>query len=75
MTPDEQLDHSTISRGKYRVRDLTPSEIAETDPAYLVWAFEAWDQKPCSLMLYRECQKDVAEQRNQTGVAREQSDD
>lgn len=70
MTPDEQLDHSTISRGKYRVRDLTPSEIAETDPAYLVWAFEAWDQKPCSLLLYHECQKDVAEERNRTGACR-----
>jgi hypothetical protein len=71
MTEGELLDHTPINKGK-KHRDRTPSVIAELDPEWLVWAYEHWDPKPCSKALYDDCVKDVAEQRRQGRVARDQ---
>lgn len=73
----EALDHSPMKKGKYgpqRGNQLTPNQVAEIDPAYLVWAYEAWDPKPCSHLLYRECVKDVADNKQSVRVARDQED-
>lgn len=74
MTPD-QLDHTPMPRGKYsasRGNPRTPDWVAEHDPGYLVWAWSAWSERPCSDLLYRECKKDVAESKRQERVARDQ---
>ena len=71
MTDDEKLDHSKMVKGKYH--DKTPSELAELDPAYLIWAYGAWRPRPCSAMLYNECVKDLAEEERQYHVSRDQS--
>lgn len=60
QTPDEKLDHTPITFGKYRGK--TPSEIADADPGYIIWCYEAWAQggrkPPCSKLLYKACQAD-----------------
>lgn len=70
MTPDEQLDHTAVSRGKYSGR--TPDQIAQRDASYLVWMYENWTPKPCSALLYRECRKDLAESQRSERVSRDQ---
>lgn len=74
----EELDHSIMPRGKFshaRGNPKTPSQIAEIEPQYLVWAWSAWtDGKPCSHLLYVACQQDVAENQRSERVARDQED-
>lgn len=70
MTADELLDHTPLRGGKHPGK--TPSEIADIDPSYLVWAYEGWDRPPCSAMLYKECVKDAAELTRQNRVAKDQ---
>lgn len=75
MTAAEQLDHSIMTRGKYslgRGNPQTANWVAEHDPGYLVWAYESWTPKPCSDLLYRECKREVEEDRRQSRVARDQ---
>lgn len=72
MTAAEALDHTPWTRGKYRGK--TASEVAEIDPSYLIWAWSAWDEKPCSHLLFKECQRDVEDNRQQMRVAREQDE-
>lgn len=70
MTDDERKDHTPMWAKKHEGK--TPSQVAEIDPSYLVWAYETWDRPPCSKLLYEECVRDVAEQRRQRGVSRDQ---
>ena len=74
----EQLDHTVMPRGKFshaRGNPKTPSQIAEIEPQYLVWAWSAWtDRKPCSHLLLKECERDVADNQRQQRVARDQDD-
>jgi hypothetical protein len=72
-TAAEQLDHTPLHKGKYIGK--TPSQVAERDPAYLVWAWENWTPKPCSELLFKECRKDAAEETRQRRVARDQDYD
>lgn len=77
MTADEQLDHSVMRQGKYstaRGNPRTANWVAEHDAAYLVWAWESWSPKPCSHLLYRECKREVEDDKQQGRVARDQSD-
>jgi hypothetical protein len=77
MTESEALDHSPMKRGKYsalRGNPKTPNQVAEIDPAYIVWAFDAWDSRPCSHLLYRECVKDIADNKQSLRVARDQDE-
>lgn len=77
MTAAESLDHSPMAKGKYgpkRGNGNTPNWVAEHDPEYLVWAYENWDPKPCSHLLYLECIKDVGESKRQERVARDQDE-
>jgi uncharacterized protein CbrC (UPF0167 family) len=50
---DEELDHTPLNKGKYQGQ--TPSQVAEHDPGYIVWASENWDHKICSDVLARTC--------------------
>jgi hypothetical protein len=59
LTPDEQLDHTPLGKGKYATK--TASEVAEIDPAYLEWAYRTWTPKPCSAVLARDCWVEMAE--------------
>lgn len=70
MTQGEQLDHTPLNKGRYQ--DLTASQVAEKDPAYLVWAYESWTPKPCSDLLYRDCKADVSRDLQHHRVARDQ---
>lgn len=72
MTQDE-LDHTPLHKGKYAGQ--TPSDVAERDPGYLAWAYEAWTPKPCSELLYKECLRDVADESRSRRVARDQDHD
>lgn len=78
MTAAENLDHSPMRKGKYgpdRGDQKTPSEVAEVDPSYIVWAYESWSPKPCSDLLYRDCKADVAKDLQTMRVARDQDDE
>lgn len=57
MTPAEKLDHTPLTRGRYKGK--TPSDVADIDPAYLVWMCDSWQQMPCSILLYDECRGDM----------------
>lgn len=72
---DDDLDHAVMIRGKYKAMGLTPDQVADKDPSYLCWAYEKWDVKPCSRLLYEEALKDVARaatDRHHDRVARDQ---
>ena len=58
-TADDTLDHSPFGKGKYARQ--TPSDVAEKDPSYVVWAYESWDPKPCSKLLYEDCLREARE--------------
>lgn len=47
------LDDTALRFGKHK--GLTPNEIAENDPGYIVWMYENLDNAPCSEALYDEC--------------------
>jgi len=72
MTPDELLDHTPIRNGKHRSK--TASQIAEIDPAYVVYMYETWNPKPCSALLYNACLDEVHEERNQRRVSKDQDE-
>lgn len=68
MTADEQLDHSVMPRGKYSAKQNNPRTanwVAEHDAAYLVWAYDSWTPKPCSALLYKECKREIEEDKQQ----------
>jgi len=65
-TPDEVLDHTPITFGKYgpdkHTPPLTPDQIAAKDPAWLIWAYETVKNRPvCSRILYEACVQDKEE--------------
>lgn len=73
----EDLDHTVMRRGKYSSAQGNPktaNQVAECDPAYLVWAYQAWADKPCSLLLFKECEREVADNRQSLRVARDQDE-
>lgn len=72
-TAADELDHTPLHRGKYIGQ--TPSDVAESDPGYIAWAYETWTPKPCSELLYKECLKDVANEARSRRVARDQDRD
>ncbi len=71
---DEELDHAPITKGT-KHRDRTPSTIAQLDPFWLVWAYENWNPKPCSKLLYEDCKAEVDEARRQHRVSKDQESD
>ena len=56
---DFDLDEKPVSFGKYK--GLTPTEIAEVDSQYIIWAYETFEIKPCSELLYQACCMDEGE--------------
>lgn len=76
MTSADDLDHTPVIPGKYgrthKSGGLTPDQIANIDPAYLCWAYESWRDKPCSKLLYDACREDIAEDRQQKRVGKDQ---
>lgn len=76
---DEELDHTPMTKGKYgparRGKPMSPNDIAEVDPGYLVWAYETWSPKPCSFVLYRECKSEIDAERQHRRVAKDQDVD
>lgn len=73
MTTAEDLDH-TPARWSKKYPGLTPSQIAEKDPQYIVWAYGAINPKPCSDLLFKDCKADVARDRQSMRVARDQDE-
>ena len=55
---DIQLDKSPILFGKYRGH--TPEEVYETDPSYLVWAFDTIKNRPICSKNMRDAAKDAS---------------
>lgn len=59
----EDLDHRPVQFGKYKKRGLTPSQIAERDPGYIVYMYEynntSGSYKPCSKALYEDCKAEI----------------
>lgn len=54
MTEEElKLDKTPLPFGKYR--GMTPDEISEEDPSYIVWMYETIKPKRCSRFLYSVC--------------------
>jgi len=53
--PVRDIDEIPLTFGKYE--GLTPCQILEEDPQYLIWAYEKFDarRKPCSKDLYELC--------------------
>ncbi len=74
----DDIDHAPMQKGRYSARTLkvplTPDDVSALDPSYLVWAYETWEPKPCSKLLYDECVAEVAADRNQKRVSDEQDD-
>ena len=67
---DDALDHSLMEKGKYS--QLTADEVSNKDPSYLVLAYENWNPKPCSFLLYKACRDEVLEALTQGRVQRDQ---
>lgn len=54
MNTDElKLDHTPLSGGKYK--GLTPDQISEFDPDYIVWLYRHSNPPGCSNWLYVTC--------------------
>lgn len=47
------IDTRPVSYGKHK--GLTPEEIAEIDPGYIVWLVDNVSINVCSPLLYRAC--------------------
>lgn len=65
MTPEE-LDHTPLTFGKYGPSRpggaLTPDQVSEKDPGWLIWAYETVKDKPvCSKLLYEACHEDLTD--------------
>ena len=58
MTEEElALDKTPLTFGKYR--GMTPDEVSEHDPSYVVWMYETIKPKKCSSFLYESCMRDL----------------
>mgnify|MGYP003598667753 FL=1 len=54
MTEEElTLDKTPLTFGKYQ--GMTPDEVSEHDPSYIVWMYETIKPKRCSHFLYPCC--------------------
>lgn len=53
------IDEIRLSFGKYK--GLTPHEVAEIDPSYVVWMHTTVNPAPCSKELRLACEQDVRE--------------
>jgi hypothetical protein len=53
----EELDHTPLTIGQYKGQ--TPSQIAEHDPAYLVWLAERKSERIASDLLINDCKKEM----------------
>ena len=51
------LDKTLLTFGKYR--GMTPDEVSEYDPSYVVWMYETIKPKRCSYFLYECCLRDL----------------
>ncbi len=51
------LDKTLLTFGKYR--GMTPDEVSEQDPSYVVWMYETIKPKKCSSFLYESCMRDL----------------
>ncbi len=58
MTSDDiALDKTPLTFGKYR--GLSPDEISETDPGYIVWMYNTVKPKKCSNWLASVCKDEI----------------
>ena len=58
MTEEElALDKTPLTFGKYK--GMTPDEVSEQDPSYVVWMYETIKPKKCSSFLYESCMRDL----------------
>lgn len=53
------LDDTLLTFGCYKGR--APSDIANDDPAYIVWLYDKIEPKRCTSELYELCEQEVAE--------------
>ena len=51
------LDKTPLTFGKYK--GMTPDEVSEQDPSYVVWMYETIKPKKCSYFLYESCLRDL----------------
>jgi hypothetical protein len=56
------IDNIPINFGKYQKRRLTPRQIANEDPKYIIWMYETVKPKACSRDLYMSCVEQSYEQ-------------
>ena len=56
-TPEPALDETPLHFGKHE--GLTPDEISELDPSYIVYLYEGSNIKPCSKAMYEYCRREV----------------
>lgn len=54
---DIDTDHTPLNFGKYK--GLTPDEISEFDPEYIVWAWKSVHPRISSYWLYQTCKDDL----------------
>lgn len=48
-----ELDNTPLTFGKYE--GLTPTQIADSDPSYIIWMWENLKGSKCSDTLYEDC--------------------
>lgn len=61
MNPHKMtIDNKPIGIGKYRY--LTPNEVAEDDPGYIVWLYDNLFPRRCSKALRDACDADLQEE-------------
>ena len=53
----KDIDHTPLTFGKYA--GLTPDEISEHDPSYIVWMYNTARPHKCSEWLKEVCEYDV----------------
>ena len=50
------LDHTPLTFGKYK--GMTPNQVAEIDPSWVVWAYNnVTNRNTCSRLLANECER------------------
>lgn len=73
---DLKLDKKPLTFGKYK--GLTPDEVSETDPGWVIWAHDNVKWPVCSEYLYEVCKDEKAGKkrtRTETTPALDEEDD
>lgn len=56
----EDCDNTPVGKGKYA--KLTPKQISDRDPQYLIWMYREWSDHSISEALYKQTLQELEDQ-------------